>query len=107
MFNLKYIFDIFVIGFGNWFVYVVFFVVVEVFVKVYNFLFIYGGVGLGKIYLMYVIGYYVIDYNFFVKVVYLFFEKFINEFINFIWDNKVVDFCNCYWNVDVFLIDDI
>lgn len=107
MLNLKYIFDIFVIGFGNCFVYVVLLVVVEVLVKVYNLFFIYGGVGFGKIYLMYVIGYYVIEYNLNVKVVYLLLEKFINEFINFICDNKVVDFCNKYCNVDVLLIDDI
>lgn len=59
MFNLCYVFDIFVIGLGNRFVYVVLFVVVEVLVKVYNLFFIYGGVGFGKIYLMYVVGYYV------------------------------------------------
>lgn len=38
-------------------VYVVVFVVVEDLGLIYNFFFFYGGVGLGKIYLMYVIGY--------------------------------------------------
>lgn len=73
----------------------------------YNPLFIYGGVGLGKTHLMHAIGHYVIDHNPSAKVVYLSSEKFTNEFINSIRDNKAVDFRNRYRNVDVLLIDDI
>lgn len=58
-FNCCYIFDMFVIGVFNWFVYVVVLVIVEVFVCVYNFLFIWGEFGFGKIYLLYVVGNYV------------------------------------------------
>lgn len=101
------IFDIFVIGFGNCFLYVVSLVVVEVLVEVYNLLFIYGGVGLGKIYLMYVIGYYVFSNKFNVKVIYIFSEKFINEFIKLICDNEIEVFCEKYCKIDVLLIDDI
>lgn len=57
MLNFKYIFDMFVIGKGNQMVYVVVFVVVEDLGFIYNLFFFYGGVGFGKIYLMYVIGY--------------------------------------------------
>lgn len=80
---------------------------VEVLVKVYNLLFIYGGVGLGKIYLMYVIGYYVLDNNLDVKVIYILSEKFINEFIKLICDNEGEVFRERYCNIDVLLIDDI
>ena len=41
------------------------------------------------------------------KVVYLSTEKFTNEFINSIQDNRTVDFRNKYRTVDVLLIDDI
>ncbi len=66
-----------------------------------------GGVGLGKTHLMHAIGHYVIEHNPNAKVVYLSSEKFTNEFINSIRDNKAVDFRNKYRNVDVLLIDDI
>ncbi len=56
---------------------------------------------------MHAIGHYVIDHNPSAKVVYLSSEKFTNEFINSIRDNKAVDFRNRYRNVDVLLIDDI
>ena len=75
--------------------------------KAYNPLFIYGGVGLGKTHLMHAIGHYVIDQNPDAKVVYLTSEKFTNEFINSIRDNKAVEFRNKYRSVDVLLIDDI
>jgi chromosomal replication initiator protein len=47
------------------------------------------------------------DHNSGAKVVYLSSEKFTNEFINSIRDNKAVNFRNKYRNVDVLLIDDI
>lgn len=75
--------------------------------KAYNPLFIYGGVGLGKTHLMHAIGHYVIQHNPSAKVVYLSSEKFTNEFINSIRDNKTVEFRNKYRSVDVLLIDDI
>ena len=56
---------------------------------------------------MHAIGHYVLDHNPAAKVVYLSSEKFTNEFINSIRDNKAVEFRNKYRNVDVLLIDDI
>ncbi len=50
---------------------------------------------------MHAIGHYVIEHNPNAKVVYLSSEKFTNEFINSIRDNKAVDFRNKYRNVDV------
>ena len=62
---------------------------------------------LGKTHLMHAIGHYVLEQNPNAKVVYLSSEKFTNEFINSIRDNKAVEFRNKYRNVDVLLIDDI
>jgi chromosomal replication initiator protein len=107
MLNPKYTFDTFVIGSGNRFAHAASLAVAEAPAKAYNPLFIYGGVGLGKTHLMHAIGHYVQDHNPSAKVVYLSSEKFTNEFINSIRDNKAVDFRNKYRNVDVLLIDDI
>ncbi|MFT4416911.1 chromosomal replication initiator protein DnaA [Fredinandcohnia humi] len=107
MLNQKYTFDTFVIGSGNRFAHAASLAVAEAPAKAYNPLFIYGGVGLGKTHLMHSIGHYVQDHNPNAKVVYLSSEKFTNEFINSIRDNKAVEFRNKYRNVDVLLIDDI
>ncbi|WP_445489256.1 chromosomal replication initiator protein DnaA [Niallia sp. 03133] len=105
--NPKYIFDTFVIGSGNRFAHAASLAVAEAPAKAYNPLFIYGGVGLGKTHLMHAIGHYVLDHNPSAKVVYLSSEKFTNEFINSIRDNKGAQFRDKYRNVDVLLIDDI
>lgn len=107
MLNPKYTFDTFVIGSGNRFAHAASLAVAEAPANAYNPLFIYGGVGLGKTHLMHAIGHYVLEHNPSAKVVYLSSEKFTNEFINSIRDNKAVDFRNKYRNVDVLLIDDI
>jgi chromosomal replication initiator protein len=103
----KYTFDTFVIGSGNRFAHAASLAVAEAPAKAYNPLFIYGGVGLGKTHLMHAIGHYVLEHNPQAKVVYLSSEKFTNEFINSIRDNKAGDFRNKYRNVDILLIDDI
>jgi chromosomal replication initiator protein len=105
--NPKYTFDTFVIGAGNRFAHAASLAVAEAPAKAYNPLFIYGGVGLGKTHLMHAIGHYVLDSTPSAKVMYISSEKFTNEFINAIRDNKTVDFRNKYRNIDVLLIDDI
>lgn len=107
MLNSKYTFDTFVIGSGNRFAHAASLAVAEAPAKAYNPLFIYGGVGLGKTHLMHAIGHYVQDHNPNAKVDYLTSEKFTNEFINSIMENKATNFRNKYRSIDVLLIDDI
>jgi chromosomal replication initiator protein len=105
--NPKYTFNSFVIGNSNRFAHAASLAVAESPAKAYNPLFIYGGVGLGKTHLMHAIGHYILENNSKSKVVYVSSEKFTNELINSIKDDKNEDFRNKYRNVDVLLIDDI
>ncbi len=105
--NPRYTFDTFVIGAGNRFAHAASLAVAEAPAKAYNPLFIYGGVGLGKTHLMHAIGHYVLGHTPSSRVVYLSSEKFTNEFINSIRDNKTIQFRNKYRSVDILLIDDI
>src|SRR5699024_7157648 len=107
MLNPKYTFDTFVVGAANRFAHAACLAVAEAPAKSYNPLFIYGGVGLGKTHLMHAIGHYVKEYHPNRKVAYLSSEKFTNEFINSIMENKADFFRNKYRSVDILLIDDI
>lgn len=105
--NPKYTFDTFVIGNGNRFAHAASLAVSEAPAKAYNPLFLYGGVGLGKTHLMHAIGHFVLSQNPSLKVLYVSSEKFTNELINAIKDDKNEEFRYKYRNIDVLLIDDI
>ncbi len=105
--NPKYTFDTFVIGNGNRFAHAASLAVAEAPAKAYNPLFLYGGVGLGKTHLMHAIGHFVLSQNPALKVLYVSSEKFTNELINAIRDDKNEEFRYKYRNIDVLLIDDI
>lgn len=105
--NPKYTFDTFVIGNGNRFAHAASLAVAESPAQAYNPLFIYGGVGLGKTHLMHAIGHFTMHQNPNAKVLYVSSEKFTNELINAIKDDRNENFRTKYRNIDVLLIDDI
>ena len=105
--NNKYTFETFVVGNNNRFAYAAALAVGNEPSKSYNPLFLYGGVGLGKTHLMNAIGNRILENNSKVNVLYVTSEKFTNQLINAIKDNKNEVFRNKYRNIDVLLIDDI
>ncbi len=103
----KYTFDTFVIGSGNRFAHAAAMAVAEAPARAYNPLFIYGGVGLGKTHLLQAIGHHVVHTQQLHRVAYISSEKFTNELINAIRDDRTLEFRTKYRSVDVLLIDDI
>ena len=105
--NPKYTFETFVVGNNNRFAHAASLAVADKPAQAYNPLFLYGGVGLGKTHLMHAIGNKVIEDNRNFNILYVTSEKFTNQLINAIKDNKNELFRNKYRNIDVLLIDDI
>jgi chromosomal replication initiator protein len=105
--NARYTFEEFVVGTSNRFAHAAAQAVAGAPAHAYNPLFLYGGVGLGKTHLMHAIGHRVIQDNLASNVVYLTCEKFTNEFIIALQNNRTPEFRNRYRQVDVLLIDDI
>ena len=105
--NPKYTFETFVVGENNRFAHAAALAVGNEPGKSYNPLYIYGGVGLGKTHLMQAIGNRILENNPRSNVLYVTSEKFTNQLINSIKDNKTEIFRNKYRNIDALLIDDI
>lgn len=107
MLNPKYTFDTFVIGKGNQMAHAAALVVAEDPGSIYNPLFFYGGVGLGKTHLMHAIGHQMLLSQPDAKVKYVSSETFANDFINSIQNKTAEEFRQEYRNVDLLLVDDI
>ena len=105
--NPKYTFETFVVGNNNRFAHAAALAIGNEPGKSYNPLFLYGGVGLGKTHLMQAIGNRIIEENRKSNVLYVTSEKFTNQLINALKDNKTEVFRNKYRNIDTLLIDDI
>lgn len=108
--NPRYTFDTFVVGSNNKMAHAASLAVAESPAEIYNPLFIYGGVGLGKTHLMHSIAHFILKQNPSAKVVYVTSEKFTNELIDAIRNKNNItttEFRAKYRNVDVLLIDDI
>lgn len=107
IFNPKNTFETFVVGNNNNFAYAASKAVAENPGKAYNPLFLYGGVGLGKTHLLQAIGQHVAAQRKGARVAYVSSEKFTNEYIEAIQNNKLVAFRKKYRQTEVLLIDDI
>ncbi|MDR3377419.1 MAG: chromosomal replication initiator protein DnaA, partial [Verrucomicrobiae bacterium] len=107
IFNPKNTFESFVVGTNNNFSFAAAKAVAEAPGKSYNPLFLYGGVGLGKTHLLHAIGQHVTGTKKSARVAYVSSEKFTNEYIDAIQNNKLVGFRKKYRQTDVLLIDDI
>lgn len=105
--NNRYTFDTFVVGGNNEFARAAALAVAENPGEIYNPLFIYGGVGLGKTHLMHSIAHFVLNQNPETKVLYVTSEKFTNELIEAIQKKTTIQFREKYRSIDILLIDDI
>ena len=106
-FNPKNTFETFVVGNNNDFAFATAKAVAEAPGKAFNPLFLYGGVGLGKTHLLQAIGQHVSSSRKSARVAYVSSEKFTNEYIEAIQNNKLVAFRKKYRQSEVLLIDDI
>lgn len=108
--NPNYTFDTFVVGNNNRLAHAASLAVAESPGEVYNPLFLYGGVGLGKTHLMHSIAHFIQSNNPNLKILYVSSETFTNELIEAIRNGNntaMTKFREKYRSIDVLLIDDI
>jgi len=108
--NPKYTFDTFVVGSNNEHAHAVSLAVSESPGDIFNPLFLYGGVGLGKTHLMHSIAHSILEKNPAMRVLYVTSETFTNELIDSIRNGNntaMSKFREKYRNIDVLLVDDI
>ncbi|MDP2910406.1 MAG: DnaA/Hda family protein, partial [bacterium] len=105
--NPRYTFDSFVVGPFNELPHAAAIAVSKKPGLVYNPLFIYGGVGLGKTHLLQAIGNETSKSFKKKKIKYISSEKFTSEVVSAIQNRKMEDFKSKYRNVDVLIIDDV
>lgn len=105
--NPKYTFNTFIVGSNNQLAHAASLAVSKKPGSVYNPLFIYGGVGLGKTHLMQAVGAEITKKDPNAKVLYVTSERFTNEFVQALGQGRADQFKSLYRNVDVLLVDDI
>jgi chromosomal replication initiator protein len=105
--NERYTFDRFVVGTNNQLAAAACNAIAEAPARIYNPLFIYGGVGLGKTHLMHAIGHALLAREEGRRVSYITSERFTNDLIASIQEGRMADFRRRYREIDLLLIDDV
>jgi len=105
--NPRFTFESFVVGSCNQFAHAAAQAVVTNPSRTYNPLFIYGGVGMGKTHLMHAIGRSLVDQHASMRIIYTSSERFMNEMISCIKNDRMQLFHRHYRSADALLIDDI
>jgi len=105
--NPRYTFENFIVGTNNELARAACLAVCEDLGSIYNPLFLYGGVGLGKTHLLQSIGNTILNQNNGKKVLYITSEKFTQELINSIKKQTVDQFKDQYSAIDLLIIDDV
>jgi chromosomal replication initiator protein len=105
--NPRFTFDSFVVGSCNQFAHAAARAVVTNPSRSYNPLFIYGGVGMGKTHLMHAIGRSMADQHASMRIIYTSSERFMNEMITCIKNDRMQLFHRHYRSADALLVDDI
>lgn len=105
--NPRYTFENFVVGSSNELARAACYAVSQNLGKVYNPLFIYGGVGLGKTHLLQSIGNEILRVDPTRKVKYITSERFTTELIDSIKNQKIAAFKAYYQQIDLLIIDDV
>jgi len=105
--NLKYTFTNFVVGPSNELAHAAAWAVSQNPGQIYNPLFIYGGVGLGKTHLLQAIGNEIVKKFSEKRVIYLQTEKLISEIISAIRNHRIEGLKEKYQQVDVLIVDDV
>jgi chromosomal replication initiator protein len=100
-------FENFVVGSGSQLAHAASIAVANAPGRAYNPLFVFGETGLGKTHLMHAVAHQMLLNNPKAKIAYVSTEKFTNEFIHAIRENKLTKFRKYYRNVDALLVDDI
>ena len=101
----SFTFDTFIVGPSNRLAQAAAIKITEAPGKIYNPLYIYSEVGLGKTHLLHAIGHALNQHQ--LKVMYVSSERFTNEYINAIREGSANHFRERYRNTDVLLVDDI